>query len=214
MKTLLWGILVIVLVGVGGLVYRNTVSRPLAPAGACTLEAKVCPDGTAVGRVAPSCDFAPCPPPNVSLAGVVFALPGGYAPEALPNEAAVAAYGAAGANASSSASQIVLESYALGTSTAESVIYATAVGDASGAPVSPSAFSAVTIGTRTYSFVVLGRFEGVVHAAYYLPVGGVVLRFDAIDTGVAGWSDPALDVSALPADQALRAMLSTLQTAQ
>jgi len=28
---------------------------------ACTLDAKVCPDGTAVGRVAPDCEFAPCP---------------------------------------------------------------------------------------------------------------------------------------------------------
>ncbi len=27
----------------------------------CTAEAKVCPDGTAVGRVPPSCEFAPCP---------------------------------------------------------------------------------------------------------------------------------------------------------
>jgi hypothetical protein len=28
---------------------------------ACTMEAKLCSDGTSVGRVAPSCDFAPCP---------------------------------------------------------------------------------------------------------------------------------------------------------
>lgn len=28
---------------------------------ACTLDAKICPDGTAVGRVPPSCEFAPCP---------------------------------------------------------------------------------------------------------------------------------------------------------
>lgn len=28
---------------------------------ACTLEAKLCPNGTTVGRVAPKCDFAPCP---------------------------------------------------------------------------------------------------------------------------------------------------------
>jgi hypothetical protein len=28
---------------------------------ACTMEAKVCPDGTYVGRVAPYCQFAPCP---------------------------------------------------------------------------------------------------------------------------------------------------------
>lgn len=28
---------------------------------ACTLEAMLCPDGTAVGRVGPNCEFAPCP---------------------------------------------------------------------------------------------------------------------------------------------------------
>lgn len=28
---------------------------------ACTLEAKVCPDGTSVGRTGPNCEFAPCP---------------------------------------------------------------------------------------------------------------------------------------------------------
>ena len=28
---------------------------------ACTLDAKICPDGTAVGRVPPNCEFAACP---------------------------------------------------------------------------------------------------------------------------------------------------------
>ena len=28
---------------------------------ACTQDAKMCPDGTSVGRVPPSCEFAPCP---------------------------------------------------------------------------------------------------------------------------------------------------------
>lgn len=28
---------------------------------ACTMDARICPDGTAVGRVGPSCEFAPCP---------------------------------------------------------------------------------------------------------------------------------------------------------
>lgn len=28
---------------------------------ACTMEAKICPDGSAVGRMPPSCEFAPCP---------------------------------------------------------------------------------------------------------------------------------------------------------
>lgn len=27
----------------------------------CTLDAKICPDGTAVGRTGPDCEFAPCP---------------------------------------------------------------------------------------------------------------------------------------------------------
>src|SRR3989338_8752233 len=27
----------------------------------CTLDAKLCPDGSAVGRVLPNCEFAPCP---------------------------------------------------------------------------------------------------------------------------------------------------------
>ncbi len=28
---------------------------------ACTLEAKLCPDGSAVGRTGPNCEFAKCP---------------------------------------------------------------------------------------------------------------------------------------------------------
>jgi hypothetical protein len=28
---------------------------------ACTMDAKICPDGSAVGRIPPDCEFAPCP---------------------------------------------------------------------------------------------------------------------------------------------------------
>ena len=31
---------------------------------ACTMEAKLCPDGSAVGRTGPNCEFAPCPESN------------------------------------------------------------------------------------------------------------------------------------------------------
>lgn len=31
---------------------------------ACTQEAKICPDGTSVGRTGPNCDFSPCPSPK------------------------------------------------------------------------------------------------------------------------------------------------------
>ncbi len=34
---------------------------------ACTEDAKICPDGSAVGRVPPDCEFAPCPSGEMSL---------------------------------------------------------------------------------------------------------------------------------------------------
>lgn len=30
----------------------------------CSLEAKICPDGSSVGRTGPNCEFAPCPQPS------------------------------------------------------------------------------------------------------------------------------------------------------
>lgn len=33
----------------------------------CTMDAKICPDGSSVGRVAPTCEFAECPLPNVQM---------------------------------------------------------------------------------------------------------------------------------------------------
>ncbi|MFA5131215.1 MAG: GerMN domain-containing protein [Patescibacteria group bacterium] len=35
----------------------NEINGPVA----CTMEAKICPDGSAVGRSGPNCEFAPCP---------------------------------------------------------------------------------------------------------------------------------------------------------
>lgn len=65
-----------------GFLYRNMVEQPnTRPSGtACTMEAKICPDGTAVGRQGPSCDFSPCLYPNVEFesVGVAFAVPDGY----------------------------------------------------------------------------------------------------------------------------------------
>lgn len=36
---------------------------PPATKTACTMEAKLCPDGSSVGRTGPNCEFAPCPTP-------------------------------------------------------------------------------------------------------------------------------------------------------
>lgn len=54
----------IVLASIGGYILgKSTVTVPSIPvAQACTMEAKICPDGTAVGRSGPSCEFSPCPP--------------------------------------------------------------------------------------------------------------------------------------------------------
>lgn len=39
---------------------RSSVTPDPEPI-ACTMDAKVCPDGSAVGRTGPNCEFAPCP---------------------------------------------------------------------------------------------------------------------------------------------------------
>jgi hypothetical protein len=36
-------------------------ANPVPTQKACTLEAKICPDGSSVGRTGPNCEFAPCP---------------------------------------------------------------------------------------------------------------------------------------------------------
>gem|GEM_PF-5619646 len=53
----------------GRALLKNLPPRPLVRGGtedpvtngACTQEAKICPDGSAVGRTGPTCEFAPCP---------------------------------------------------------------------------------------------------------------------------------------------------------
>lgn len=61
-------ILLIVAAGVGvyffggkELLFRNGNSDTTPPLTACTLEARICPDGSSVGRKGPNCEFAACP---------------------------------------------------------------------------------------------------------------------------------------------------------
>jgi hypothetical protein len=59
-------ILVAVVIFVVGVFYalssKSNTDEVLPPNEvACTADAKVCPDGSAVGRTAPNCEFAPCP---------------------------------------------------------------------------------------------------------------------------------------------------------
>ena len=212
MKTLLLGILLIIILGIGGLVYRNAVEHPMQPI-ACPLDAEICPDGTAVSRTGSTCTFPTCPPPNVVLTdvGIAFALPAGFVAATLPDATSIAAYEPSMAHLAEVSGNIIIRHYVISASTtALATIQQTAIGGASGMPVSATSFSSTVLGTHRFTVVTIERFEGVVDVAYYLARSTDVLRFDAIDHSV-DWTNPNLDVSALPTQTALRKLLTTLQ---
>lgn len=65
MKKLIIGTIVVAILTLVGLFwyFQNLKQRRenLQLGIACTMDAKICSDGTAVGRSGPNCDFAPCP---------------------------------------------------------------------------------------------------------------------------------------------------------
>ena len=210
MKSLLLGVLALIILGVGGFLYRSALEHP-AQQIACPLDARMCPDGTSVARTGPSCSFPECPPPNVSLPnfGISFAVPEGFESISSPDDTSIAAFGL---SSDTSSASIIIRRYPIPASTTPlTVIQQTAIGGASGLPVPVTAFTSTTLGTHRFTVVSLERFEGVVDTAFYLARGTDVLRFDAIDTGVLRWMDSSLDASTLPANIALRKLLRTLQ---
>ena len=62
--------------------FWNYLFHKQTPTTACTKEAKVCPDGSTVGRVGPKCEFVPCPVPKGvlidSLKNVALVYPNPY----------------------------------------------------------------------------------------------------------------------------------------
>ena len=215
MKSLFLGVLVVLLVGIGGFVYRNAVEHRAQPVG-CTMEAKVCPDGTAVGRTGPACEFSECLPPNITFekVNISFALPTGYVErEVRNNETDIAAYEVRAGDDSLPSAEIHFKQYEIPSGmSALTVIQQTAIGGASGEPVPTIAYSSTVIGPHRFTVVSIERFEAVIHTAYYLARSTDVLRFDAIDRDVLNWMSQDIDLSKLPAATALRALLATLQT--
>lgn len=58
--------IILALAGVSYFGYKFIQQNTLIPdKQACTMEAKICPDGSSVGRSGPNCEFAPCPSPEV-----------------------------------------------------------------------------------------------------------------------------------------------------
>lgn len=76
MKEIILLIVLILVLGIGGFLYRYTLEQPgRTDYGnvACTLEAMICPDGTAVGRTGPNCEFAACPIPETATSSLEVA---------------------------------------------------------------------------------------------------------------------------------------------
>jgi hypothetical protein len=214
MKSLLFGIVLIVILGVGGLVYRNAVEHPTRPI-SCPMDAEICPDGTSVSRAGLSCTFPVCPSPNVLISGVgiAFAVPTGFSDRSLPDAESVGAYEMLSTSpAGETTADLIIRRYEIiASTTALETIKKTAISGTSGAPVGATSFSSTVLGSHRFTVVSIERFEGVVDTAYYLARTTDVLRFDALDRGVANWTDSNLDLSTLPAHAALVKLLSTLQ---
>ncbi len=60
-KWLVIGVLIVIMIILlgGGFLLGKNLNNPAAKA--CTQEAKICPDGSGVGRTGPNCEFAKCP---------------------------------------------------------------------------------------------------------------------------------------------------------
>ncbi|MES2225438.1 MAG: hypothetical protein V4480_01335 [Patescibacteria group bacterium] len=221
MKQLAGLAVLLLIIGIAGFLYRNTLEAPTrgtnSQAMACTAEAKVCPDGSSVGRTGPSCAFAACPLPSVELPqiGIFFALPTGYAKNASAStsgDSLVASYEKSMMTEPKDA--IVVRRYPIPAGKgANDVMLAETMYESSGMqPKNMDAFTPVIINGKTFQTIVAERFEGQVHSLYYLPRENDVLRFEVLEHNVADWTDAKLDTRSLPGHQALEAMLGTLQS--
>jgi len=220
MKQLLAGIVFLLVIGIGGFLYRNTFEHPSMPHGtqsvACTTEAKVCPDGTSVGRTGPACVFQVCPLPNAedTKLAIGFVVPSGY----VANADAIGADETLRAvfdkpSKGSVPHSIIIRAYPIpdgktGTST---ILAHTQFEPSGNVPKSLAEFKTVTIHARTYYVAILERFEGQVHSAYYLVRAHDVLKFEVLEKDV-DWMNPKLVVEELPEHKALLQLLDTLQS--
>jgi len=223
MKQLAFFLVLILVLGVCGFLYRNTLEAPNRNTAAsstagnvCPLDAKICPDGTSVGRTGPNCSFAACAAPNVELkqANISFVLPAGFVANAsavTSGDSLIAAYEKS--MMSEPKDSIVIRRYAIPEGKdANDVMLANTMYESSGMqPKSVTEFKPVIVNSKTFQMLTVERFEAQVHTVYYLPREHDVLRFEVIDHNVTNWTDPNLDIASLPSHKALINMLGSLQ---
>lgn len=225
MKQLIAAIFLIVIIGIAGFLYRNALERPIVPvantpggATACTLEAKICPDGTSVGRSGPDCAFAACALPNAEdkAIGIAFVIPNGYVANADAigaDESLRAVFDKPSKNPPAT-NNIIIRDFPIpeGKKASDVMLEHTMYESSGRTAEAMSEFKTKVINGKTFYSVVLERFEGQVHSAYYLPRANDVLRFEVLERDVTNWSDASLNVETLPEHKALLQMLATLQT--
>lgn len=218
MKELLLGVVLLILVGVGGFFYRNAMESPVKGPIACTEEAKLCPDGSAVGRTGPSCEFAPCAFPNVEDAAtdIAFVVPTGYAVDAstITPDTSLRGVFSKPSQSEGVAHAIVIRRFPLtGEETAqERIVKETRFSPSDEPAESIDDFEERVIGGRGFYVVIAERFEAQVVSYYYLPREHDVLRFEIMERDVALWMEPSLNVEELPEHKALITMLEMLQS--
>lgn len=217
MKQLFAGILLIVVLGIGGLLYRNALERPIGEYQVCTDDARVCPDGSAVGRTGSSCSFAPCPSSNVERAdiGISFVVPAGFT-EGGQYDISDVIVGYSREGETELEDAIVIRQHPISEgSTAEETMFAHTMFSPRGEnATSLSEYTTETIGANVFYVATLERFEAQVHVAYYLIRKDDVLVFEAIDRNVTQWMEPSLDIKTLPTREALKTLLETLETGE
>lgn len=217
MKGLIAATVLLGVLGIAGFLYRYTLETPTTPLAqtACTLEARICPDGSSVGRVGATCEFAACPLPNVELAqiGLSFVLPTGYSATGSTSPTRAATYQKNISNKTRK-DVIAIERFVLGEDeTVNDVMLAnTQNGTSLERPQSMTEFAPVIIANRTFQSFVADSFEGTFHSYYYLPRERDVLRFEVYEHEIQDWTNPDLDISSLPEHAALLGMLATIQT--
>ncbi len=217
MKSLVAGIVLIIVIGFAGFIYRNVMERTGGPEPvACTMEAKICPDGSAVGRTGPNCEFAACPVSYFDAS--TLAVPAGYTENKSPN--VDMANGGdmtivrefTKSSASPSVSHIIRVHH-LGVSAegAEAdMVRNTRLQPADMPTESIDQFKKVVLGSHTFYSIVIERFEAQVESAYYMPVGSDLYLFTVIERDVTDWMEPSLVVDNLPQHALLRAWLASL----
>ncbi|MGB4076855.1 MAG: hypothetical protein WBK28_04125 [Minisyncoccia bacterium] len=231
MKSLIAGVVLIIVLGFAGFLYRNVMENTGTPQVAvCTRDAKVCPDGTSVGRTGPSCEFAPCPREMAfgTVPELYVTIPEGYVLNPSPSiereqEGDQTTHRQfEKPSAGSVPHLIVLRSLGVdpedqSLEDAEDNIVRDTIFSPSGLPAtSVSEFEQIVVAGQMFYYVMIERFEGQVHTRYYLPIqipsGGITLySFDLIERDVADWMNPELVVSDLPEHRVFLKMLSSLR---